>query len=182
MSKTLLFCTANVPGKVIDELLEAATNPTVDCGDFRWSLVRTRDQAPLDDPTTAPVGDFETSFLNASIDEIGVYFNTRYTREFPDYPADWSSKSFAVLDERSIEDKTLLIVRWWQQDQSLEELQEIRDEWLIGRYKPTGWQSLRVTFEDSPQVGSSIELSPSAYLVDLQGPENFTDDGVLIMP
>jgi len=181
MSKTLLFCTTNVPGKVIEELLEATTNPIIDCGDFRWSLVRTRDQATLDDPTTAPVSDFSTDFVNASIDDIGTYLKKRYRREFPNIPADWSSESFAILDERSVKDKTLLIVRWWQVDQSLEELQEMQDEWLIERYKPTGWHALRVGFKDAPQVGSSIEFSPGVFLVDMQGPENFTEDGVLIV-
>jgi hypothetical protein len=88
----------------------------------------------------------------------------------------FNDNSFAVLDERSAVDKTILIVIWWNEfpKEEIKDSQPAMEVWI-----PTGWHSIRVKFEDAPLVCTGIEFNDAYYLLERQGPENFTSNGVL---
>ncbi|KAH6663429.1 hypothetical protein B0J14DRAFT_609449 [Halenospora varia] len=179
MARSILFCTANMPPEIFAELFEFTVNPRHVMGDFRWSLLRTRSQA-IEDPTEGPVAEFETGFAGASVEELGQYYRERYEIEFPEHPCTWDEYSFAILDERSVKDKTMLMVVWYEApdfDELPEDDEELRQAWM-----PTGWKTLRLRFIDAPSVAQSISINAVLLLEELAGPENFREDGTFILP
>lgn len=140
--------------------------------------MRTAEQ-PLEDPTEPPVANFKTSFEGSTIEELGSYFRARYVVEFPKAPATWNAYSFGVLDERSVRDKTLLMVAWWEAepiDESPDD-EDVQEAWM-----PTGWKTLRVRFEDAAWLAMCIDINDSLYLEECAGPENFREDETFILP
>ena len=126
-------------------------------GGLRWSLVRTPDQKTLDDPNIAPVSKFSTGFLNASIDDLGAHFEKR-APDIREHPAFWNETTFGVLDQRSIEEKTILVaIPYLAQDREELRTECGGDEELMNAWIPSGWYKIRVSFQDAAFICSGIE-------------------------
>lgn len=141
-----------------------------------FSLVRTPDQATLDDPTNAPVEEFSSGFVGWTIDAIGTYFNQRCEREFPNGEGThkWSTMTFTILDERSLTDKTVTIATWWATVP--EEFKEDIDH--FDDHATYGWHTVRVKFPEASHVAAAMDFQTGLYLEELSEDE----DGVLKLP
>lgn len=140
----------------------------------RFSLVRDPNQETLDDPTKAPVADFSSGFVGWSIDAIGTYFKERCKKEFPNGRGThkWSTTVFAVLDERSVQDKTAILATWWA---TLPENYEEDPDNVEFDY---GWHIRRVRFADACHFAAGISVEPGLFLEEL----NEDEDGVMKRP
>jgi hypothetical protein len=130
--------------------------------------------------TSTPIPEFNTGFLGASYKELGKYFKIR-TGDISGRPEGYNQESFVVIDDRSLVDKSVLLVDWWVETPKEDLIGYGDDEETLKGWLPTGWHSIRVRLEDAPAVCKGISHSYDYWFVQRSGPENFTEDGVLIM-
>ncbi|KAF2236805.1 hypothetical protein EV356DRAFT_497718 [Viridothelium virens] len=104
MAHVLLFCAGDVSPKVIDRLITKSQShsPSFNC----WTLIRGPSQAVKDEETPVPVESFSTGFKGASIDSLAGFVTSR----IPEPVGLLTPYTFAVLDERSERDDTVLLV------------------------------------------------------------------------
>ncbi|KAI9725496.1 MAG: hypothetical protein M1828_003167 [Chrysothrix sp. TS-e1954] len=111
------------------------------------SLVRNPDQRLFDDPTPVPVEPFHSGFLGYSIEDLGNYVNTHLLKP----QGGVTPGTFAVLDERSMDDDTLVVARWTERftDYALDH-SEFTDEHKTFE----GWKVRRINFHQAnPIIG-----------------------------
>jgi hypothetical protein len=125
MSTILTFCTAEVPVEVytvpphlrrtkhtnvfqvIQRFIKESqrTENSYKC----WSLVREPNQATFDESTKTPVSAFQSGFIGASFDTL-----VKFVKELPEdkKPRFFTDQTFAVLDERSLKDNTVVLYKY----------------------------------------------------------------------
>lgn len=161
--------------------MELTINPPQgDLGDFRWSLVRTPDQKALDNPTNPPAPQFSSVFIDASLDDLATHFKSRkFDRRA--YSAFWNENSFGIIDQRSVQDSTMSIAIWWNSPSREHFEAEVGgDEEAMERWVPTGWHSIRVSFEDAAYVSAGNIENDFIWIVENKGAENYDANGVLL--
>ncbi len=109
---------------------------------------------PLKDVPLTPnlhSGEFTTSFTSASLDTLGEFCKTHSSADIT---------TFAVLDERSIKDSTVLLVKWelWSDYIDPNAKSGLDDE--SNRQQYEGWQTLRVPFGNAADVMYGLEYLP----------------------
>jgi hypothetical protein len=70
--------------------------------------MKSRDQTEFPKPSPPPQEDFASGFIGASIGDIGNWCKAKFPECSETDPI--SGVNFAILDERSVIDKTLLLV------------------------------------------------------------------------
>ncbi|KAL8949367.1 MAG: hypothetical protein Q9222_004517 [Ikaeria aurantiellina] len=107
-----LFCTSQVPAQIIDDFLKTANEDSFDTNNI-FTLVRSRDQTELPRPTPYPIegGDFTTGFAGASIPELGAFCRSKFPEETCP-PPKISPDAFVIMDERTVRDGTVVLVKW----------------------------------------------------------------------
>jgi hypothetical protein len=125
-----------------------------------------------------PVSNFESGFINASLDEIGTFFRARCEQHFGPYPKgsrEMSHKTFEVLDERSLRDKTTVIAKWWFKNSAEEREADGADEMY--------WKALRVPWFAVAHVVEAIDEASFLYLDEAErNPgKRRTKDGVFVV-
>lgn len=99
-----------------------------------WCLIRRRDQETFEKPTNTPVEAFESGFIGATPEELQEFVASRFGPDGAGKASDdenslnyISTESFAIIDERTVRDKT---IRYWRQDAvSIFEEASIRVTW-----------------------------------------------------
>ncbi|CAF9905314.1 MAG: hypothetical protein ALECFALPRED_000216 [Alectoria fallacina] len=94
---------------------------------------------------------FTTSFTSASLDTLGEFCRSHS-------PAD--DTIFGVLDERSVTDSTLLLVKWevWSDYIDPNAKSGLDDD--SNREQHEGWQTLRTYFTNAAKVMDGLEYLP----------------------
>ena len=106
-----LFCTVTQPASYINELLRHAEEHSFSSGNI-FCLIESPDQKRVDKPTEATVKDFETGFRGWSIEDLSKFCGEKFNKDNPKNQRPYiSSTEFAVLDERTLEDGTVLLVK-----------------------------------------------------------------------
>jgi len=112
-----LFCIVDVPASYITGLLQHAEEHSSNAGNI-FCLIESSEQKRVNKPTAPPVLDFKTGFRSWSTDDLGKFckekFDWRNSKSQPPYIYD---SSFAVLDERTLKDGTILLASYthWQE-------------------------------------------------------------------
>jgi hypothetical protein len=112
-----LFCTVDQPASYINGLLKHAEEHSFNAGNI-FCLIESPDQKRVDKPTEPLVSDFKTGFKGWSTEKLGEFcqekFDWRNSKSQPPYISD---NNFAVLDERTLRDGTVLLASYchWQE-------------------------------------------------------------------
>ncbi|OAA53369.1 hypothetical protein ISF_08850 [Cordyceps fumosorosea ARSEF 2679] len=108
MSAILLFCTAEVPGRVIEKLMAECAIP--ENADNMFSLVRTPDQASLDEwATSPPIADFATGFASAPDAQLRALVEPLIKRSTGGASTSLAGDWLAVLDDKSEEQGAVVL-------------------------------------------------------------------------
>ncbi|CAD0094381.1 unnamed protein product, partial [Aureobasidium mustum] len=103
MTTYLLFCTAEVSTETINKLLK---QPEINC----FVLARDPSQTCFDHwRTNPPISPFKNGFLGWSASQIQQYLRDQLSESALDPQTNITGEEFAILDQRSIEDETVLI-------------------------------------------------------------------------
>lgn len=100
---------------------------------------------------TSPRSEFTTSFESASLDTLGEFCKTHSSD---------NNTTFAVLDERSIKDSTVLLVKWELWDDYIDTNAETGLDDDSNRQDFAGWQTLRVPFEKAAKMMDGLDYLP----------------------
>ena len=95
--------------------------------------------------------EFTTSFSSASLDDLGDFCRSHS-------PA--NTTTFAILDERSINDSSILLVKWEVWSDYIDPNAEtgLDDDSNLEEHE--GWQTLRTYFADAAKVMDGLEYLP----------------------
>ncbi|KAI9871587.1 MAG: hypothetical protein M1830_002714, partial [Pleopsidium flavum] len=97
-----IFCTADIPVKVLDELLNQANEWEYVDGEM-LCFVTTKDISKLKKVSQPPMASFESPFLGMDVESINDFVKTHC------HGTGLCSKLFAVLDNKTPEEKTCLL-------------------------------------------------------------------------
>lgn len=137
--------------------------------------MRQPSQEEFDFPTQAPVGDFENGFNGWTIDALGIFFRERNKANLEGKNAvHWALETFAVLDERSVLDKTLLVIHWWAS--SPPEYDEDPEEQI--KHFTWSWWTRRVKFQVAGHFAAAVRVNGGFMLEELAEDEQ----GVVQVP
>lgn len=157
--------------KIIDEIL-----PTRGY-DHPWSLVKNLDQAEFELPTLSPVADFHIEFIGMSVEDVDDHFRDLYQKLFEPRSSllEVSSETFAIVDERGLKEKNLLIVHWYFKHDEGEG--RIADETEV-------WRTLRIPFFSATGVAFAMDENDYLYFDEAMGYPGsmLTDDGIFVIP
>lgn len=105
-----LFCTAQASAPAVNKLLQLAdADETV--GNL-WSLIRNHSQKRADKPSDFPVEEFHTSFEVFSLEDLGAFCREKFGEDRnPAGQRPISDQDFAIIDQRSLEDDTVVLVK-----------------------------------------------------------------------
>jgi len=107
-----LFCTVDQRASYINALLEHAEEHSVKSGN-NFCLIESPDQKRVNKPTGRPVSDFKTGFAGWSIDQLGQFCKEKFDWRNPKSQAPYIADDiFAVLDERTLEDGTIVLAAY----------------------------------------------------------------------
>ena len=108
-----LFCTADQPASCINALLGHAEEDKTGRGNL-FCLIESPDQKRVDKPTSPTASeDLKTGFKGWSTDQLGKFCKEKFDHDNPrSQPPYISDENFAVLDERTLKDGTVLLVRY----------------------------------------------------------------------
>lgn len=143
---------------------------------FGWALILREDQEFKHEPTTTPINTTENVFLDTPLDKLGELVVSRIKNESEkednEHLEDWSKETFAVLDEQSAQDDSVIIATYYTPFRGAENWDK--------PIPPARWGSVRVKFERAGDTTCSIEMNPHCFLdEDLLKKSRF-DNGVLI--
>jgi len=108
-----LFCTVDQPASYINGLIQHAEEHSSEAGNI-FCLLESPDQKRVDKPTGPEVSDFKTGFTGWSVEQLGNFCKEKFSwRDNPkSQPPYISEDIFAVLDERTLRDGTVLLA-WY---------------------------------------------------------------------
>jgi hypothetical protein len=143
-------------------------------------LVRSPQQQHLDkgeekEGISVPVRPFQSGYVNASMEQL----RGDLTRRVPETRGFLSSRMFAVLDQRSAQDKTVLISRLvttWPDDVDDE------DPVALEASKIETWKVWRVGFLAAANMVSMCEEKSGVVANEMTGPEFYDEHGVFQLP
>ena len=98
-----------------------------------------------------PRPEFTTSFSSASLDNLGDFCRSHF-------PA--ATVTFAILDERSIKDFSILLVKWEVWSDYINPNAETGLDDDTNREEHEGWQTLRTYFADAAKVMDGLKYLP----------------------
>lgn len=134
------------------------------------------DKAEEKEGTSAPVQPFESGYVNASMEQL----RGDLARRVPETRGGFlSSRTFAVLDQRSVQDETVLISRrvtTWPDDIDDE------DPVALEASKIDTWKEWRVGFLAAANMVSMCEEKSGVVANEMTGPEFYDDRGVFQLP
>ena len=119
---------------------------------------------------TLPSPDFTTSFTSASLDALGDFCKSHS-------PADITT--FGVLDERSITDSTVLLIKWEVWSDYIDPNAESGLDDDSNRRQHEGWQTLRTYFANAARVMDGLEYLPVREFKATE--QGFDGDGVYVL-
>ncbi len=127
--------------------------------------MRTTKQTDFEKPTQVPVAGFETDFIDASHDTLGEFCLSNFpsnARIQPNY--------FGIMDERSMDDSTLLVVKWelWAERKDPNNDFDLENK--------EGWQTVRVRFGGAADFITRVEYLPLEE--HLSGDDVLDEEGV----
>ncbi|KID85116.1 hypothetical protein MGU_07726 [Metarhizium guizhouense ARSEF 977] len=173
MSAILLFCTAKVPAKVINQLMEESA--TAEDADNIFSLVRSPDQQRLDEwKTEPPVQDYDTGFEATPDAELRSLIEPLIQRSTNGNSTSLASDWMAVLDEKS-EAQSAVVLHYSYP-------RELWEEAIVGPAEVgqgTIWWKWRVPFKAACTFFNAID-SCGFNAIELYSREEYRDaEGVL---
>lgn len=173
-----LFCTVSQPASYINELLQHAEEHTFSAGNI-FCLIESPSQKTVDKPTQpSSVQDFETGFHAWSIEDLGKWckekFNWNNPKSQPPYISD---EEFAVLDNKTLRDGTVLLVKWdvWRERIDEDDPSDADEAFR----KHRGYRTVRAMMKAAPDLlGALPEIDLSEVIADMK----LEDDGVWRAP
>lgn len=141
----------------------------------RWSLVRDPTQSPLAAKRTkTPVAAFQTCFKDASFESLARFVQELSAEKRGNAMPDM----FAVLDERSVRDKTVILSILHSAMPA-----EFREEEWDESKVVTTWKEFRVEFIYACYVAAILEVKPYLFIDELDlGTAHFDETGVFRVP
>lgn len=113
---------------------------------------------------------FTTSFASASLDTLGEFCKSHS-------PAD--TTTFGILDQRSMTDSTVLLVKWdvWSDYIDPNAKSGLDDDSNLEQHE--GWQTLRTYFTNAAEVMDGLEYLPVRELKSTD--QGFDGNGVYVL-
>lgn len=170
-----LFCTIDQPASYINGLLQHAEKHSFDAGNI-FSLIESPDQKHVNKPTgPEQISDFRTGFEGWSIEQLGEFCKEKFDwrtnpKSQPPYIADGH---FAVLDERTIEDGTVLLASYRHWRERIDPDNPSDEDDASNSFE--GWRTVRSTKEAAADHLSILPVFDMNQLIAYMKPE---DDGV----
>lgn len=173
-----LFCTADQPASYINALLERAEQDKTGRGNI-FCLIKSPDQKRVDKPTSPGLSeDLKTSFSGWSTEQLGDFCKEKFSQVNPkSQPPYISDENFAVLDERTLKDGTVLLARYslWQERIDPNNPSDADDAFR----DLEGWRTVRVKRSAAPELTFILPTIDIDEVVENLKPE---DDGVWRAP
>ena len=113
---------------------------------------------------------FTTSFTSASLDALGDFCKSHSSADIT---------TFGVLDERSIADSTVLLVKWEVWSDYIDPNAESGLDDDSNRQQHEGWQTLRTYFANAARVMDGLEYLPVREFKATE--QGFDGDGVYVL-
>lgn len=149
-----LFCTAQIPASKVNELLKMAEEDAK--SDNIWTLIRNHSQKRADKPSEAPIEDFETSFTDASLEDLGAFCREKFKpQKTPQGQVPISSEEFAIMDKRTLKDDTVLLVKYdvWTERKDENDPSDEDDAFMKFR----GWREMRVPIKEATSTMEALK-------------------------
>lgn len=172
-----LFCAVDQPASYINGLLQHAEEQSFDAGNI-FCLIQSPDQKCVDKPTQPPVSDFKTGFAGWPIEQLGSFCKEKFDWNNPkSQPPYISDENFAVLDERTLRDGTVLLAsyRYWQERIDPDDLNDADEAFR----HIEGWRTVRARRNSAPDLVSILPVHDFNQVIEFLKPE---DDGVWRAP
>lgn len=115
--------------------------------------------------------EFTTSFTSASLDTLGEFCKNHCSAELT---------TFAILDERSIHDSTVLLVKWEVWTDYIDPNAKTGLDSASNREQHEGWQTLRTFFAGTAKVADGLEYLPVREFKSTK--QGFDENGVYLAP
>ena len=168
-----LFCTAPQSASYINKLLKHADENTFDAGNV-FCLIESPEQKRVDKPTAPEVADFGTGFAGWSVKGLGDFCKEKFKTDNPkSQPPYISATIFAVLDERTTKDGTVLLAAYdyWTERINPDDPSDADDAFRDCE----GYRQLRAKWKAAPDLIHTMPEIDLSQVVDSVKPE---DDGV----
>jgi len=172
-----LFCTVSQPASYINDLLQHAEKNTFSAGNL-FCLIESPSQKRVDKPTEPSVEDFETGFQGWSTEDLGKWCHEKFNWNNPkSQPPYISDEEFAILDDRTLRDGTVLLVKWDVWTERIDEDDPSDADEAFRKLR--GYRTVRAMMRAAPDLMQALpETDLSEAIADMK-PE---DDGVWRAP
>lgn len=139
-----------------------------------WTLIKNPEQTDIDgNGTPLPITPYKTGYKDASVDTL----TSDVRRRVPEYVGLLTPRTFAILDERSARDQTVLLVHEFETmpDDGLEEDggEEENEENLQKE-----WKQFRVNFVGSWEMMAQLEEAEETFLEAPPTEDDYDENGV----
>jgi hypothetical protein len=153
-----LFCTVDQPASYINGLLKHAEEHSFNAGNI-FCLIESPDQKRVDKPTEPLVSDFKTGFKG-----------WRNSKSQPPYISD---NNFAVLDERTLRDGTVLLASYCHWQERIDPEDPSDEDEAFRHFK--GFRTVRTERNSAADHASTLPEIHFNMVIESLKPE---DDGV----
>ncbi|KAF2807613.1 uncharacterized protein BDZ99DRAFT_572530 [Mytilinidion resinicola] len=164
-----VLCTADIPIDMVNEFLSADAMQEAPL----WTLVRSPEQETFDIPTVPPVEPFTNGFIGAPFEDL-VSFDKQYF--LPGYGAQICVDCFVVMDERTLEDQTVVFynLECWERREEDED-PDMYDG-SDGSDEVEKWKSVRFRIRSA---SAFIRWVRDRNIFLVEGETEITEDGIM---